>query len=119
MSIPEIFKIQGEAGFRKIESQVLSELGMQSGLIIATGGGCVTVYENYRSLHQNGTIIWLQRDLDRLPTVGRPLSQSQDLSRMFEIRRPMYAGFSDITADNNDTAENTVDTILSALAQEV
>lgn len=115
MSIPEIFKTQGEPGFRKIESDVLAELGKQSGLIIATGGGCVTIDENYRSLHQNGTIIWLQRDINCLPTDGRPLSQSQDLVRMFEIRKPMYAKFADMIANNNDNAEDTVTAILSTL----
>ena len=47
LTIPEIFRAGGETGFRKIETEVLSELGMQSGLVIATGGGCVTVPDNY------------------------------------------------------------------------
>ena len=61
-SIPEIFAAQGEAGFRRLESAVLADLGKQSGIVLATGGGCVTRPENYPSLHQNGCIVWLTRD---------------------------------------------------------
>ena len=107
-AIPDIFAEGGEAAFRAIETRVLARLGMQSGLVIATGGGCVTRKENDPLLHQNGTIVWLKRDLDRLPTDGRPLSQSTRLSEMFRIRQPMYQSFADFQADNNGTPEDTV-----------
>lgn len=113
--IPEIFAEGGEAAFRAIETQVLALLGMQSGKVIATGGGCVTREENYPLLHQNGTIVWLQRDLDRLPTDGRPLSQSGKLAEMFRIREPMYRRFADLQADNGGTPEETVQRILDEL----
>ena len=118
MPIPEIFAKFGESGFRKIESEVLAQLGMQSGLIIATGGGCVTVSDNYRSLHQNGRIVWLRRSIDYLPTEGRPLSQTQNLLQMYEVRKPLYARFSDYTADNNGTAAQTAEAV-AALLKEV
>ena len=50
-TIPEIFRREGEEGFRKREHAVLEELGKESGLVLATGGGCVTREENYPSLH--------------------------------------------------------------------
>ena len=78
-SIPEIFASSGEGEFRKLETQVLSGLGKRSGLVIATGGGCVTKQENYRHLHQNGKIVWVQREISQLPTDGRPLSQQNKL----------------------------------------
>lgn len=111
--IPEIFTESGEAGFRAWETKVLGELGKQSGLIIATGGGCITKEENYPLLHQNGRIIWIQRDIFKLPKDGRPLSQAGKLEDMYRIRKPMYARFADCTVDNNDTAENTVKAILN------
>ncbi len=95
MSIPEIFAASGEAGFRTLESKVLSQLGMQSGLVIATGGGCVTRPENYPALHQNGTIYWLQRNIEDLPTQGRPLSQQNRLPQMYAQREPLYRQFAD------------------------
>lgn len=111
-SIPEIFRKYGEDRFRQIESSVLCELGKCSGCIIATGGGCITRTENYNHLHQNSTIIWLQRDLDALPTNCRPLSQKDKLRDMYVVRSPLYAKFADYTVENNTTAQDAVDKIL-------
>lgn len=112
MSIPEIFAQSGEDGFRKWETQVLAELGQRSGLVIATGGGCVTRSENYPLLHQNGTIYWIQRDIASLPTDGRPLSQAGRLEQMYQIRKPLYERFADFTVSNNSSVEDTVNMIL-------
>lgn len=106
----------GEEYFRLRETEVLAELGKQSGLVIATGGGCVTREENYRHLHQNGEIFWLKRSLDKLPTEGRPLSNRGSLEAMFEKRAHMYEKFSDYVIDNDSgTVEDTVKAILEAL----
>ncbi len=113
MSIPEIFDRIGEAGFRALETQVLRELGALSGSIIATGGGCVTRMENYPLLHQNGHIVWLQRNLQDLPTDGRPLSQAKSLSAMYDARKPLYEQFADCIVDNQSSPESTVCAILS------
>lgn len=112
MSIPQIFSSIGEQGFRALETQTLEDLGKESGLVIATGGGCVTKEENYLHLHRNGTIIWLQRDLNMLPTEGRPLSQSGKLAEMYEIRKPMYQRFADKTVNNNGSVEETVNFLI-------
>lgn len=111
-SIPEIFASVGEEGFRKIETKVLCELGMKSGLVIATGGGCVTREENYPLLHQNGTIYWLMRDITQLPTSGRPLSQAGNLQEMYKKRKPLYARFCDHSVDNNGSTALSVEQIL-------
>ena len=112
ISIPEIFRLYGEVAFREMESEAIAELGQQSGLVLATGGGCVTVESNYRPLHQNGIIIWLQRDLEKLPTEGRPLSHRGTLEAMYQIRKPLYERFADIQIDNNQDANSTVAQIL-------
>jgi len=111
-SIPDIFTTEGEEGFRALETEVLAELGKQSGLIIATGGGCVTRERNYPLLHQNGRIFCIFRNLDRLPTDGRPLSQTIKLQDMYRIRKPMYARFADYRIDNNTTVEAAAGQIL-------
>lgn len=102
-TIPDIFAEDGEEIFRQLETQVLEDLGKQSGLIIATGGGCVTKQRNYRLLHQNSSIFWLERDLRQLPTDGRPLSQAGNLRDMYEVRKPLYEAFADHRVDNNGT----------------
>lgn len=113
MPIPEIFASMGEAGFRALETQVLENLGKQSGLVIATGGGCVTQDENYAHLHRNGTIIWIQRNLNKLPTEGRPLSKPGKLEEMYEIRKPMYHRFADGIVDNDGNVETTVNSLIN------
>lgn len=115
ISIPEIFKSFGEPHFRKLETEALAQIGKQSGLVIATGGGCVTVENNYAPLHQNGRIVWLQRDIHALPVDGRPLSQSGQLEAMYTKRAPMYQSFADMIADNNGNPEDTVEQILPPL----
>lgn len=115
LSIPEIFTNFGEEWFRQEETSALLELGKQSGLVIATGGGCVTRGINYEHLHRNGKIIWLQRDLARLPTDGRPLSQKSSLEAMYQIRKPLYQEFADFAIDNNQSAHKTVEMILSLM----
>ncbi|MCI5977225.1 MAG: shikimate kinase [Clostridiales bacterium] len=115
MSISEIFAASGEAGFREIETSVLCKLGKGSGQVIATGGGCVTRPENYPLLHQNGRILRLRRDIGKLPKDGRPLSLTNDLSEMAAEREPLYAAFADLTFDNNDALEHTLETIVEAI----
>lgn len=112
-SIPEIFKESGEAGFRKIETEVLANLGMQSGLVLATGGGCITREENYPLLHQNGVIFWIKRDIETLPRDGRPLSEKADLHKMYEVRRPLYERFADFTVENRFETEDIAERVLS------
>lgn len=114
-TIPEIFNKFGEETFRTIESRVLERLGKESGLIIATGGGCVTKRENYHYLHQNGKIFWLERDISLLPTAGRPLSQKYGLAEIYSQRKPMYDFFADYTVDNNNTPQEASRTIRSLL----
>ena len=107
-SIPEIFADDGEEVFRAWETQALAELGKQSGLILSTGGGCVTRDRNYTLLHQNGTIYWLKRDPSKLPTDGRPLSQTGKLADMYQKRRPLYEAFADSVIDNDGTLEESL-----------
>lgn len=116
-SIPEIFAQDGEPAFRDWETKALTELGKQSGLVIATGGGCVTQKRNYPLLHQNGYLVWLERDWSKLPTDGRPLSQANDLGKMYAARKPLYEAFADIRVENTDTPEETVQKILDALEE--
>jgi shikimate dehydrogenase len=93
-SIPDIFAESGEAGFRKIETEVLASVAGQSGLVIATGGGVVTRPENRRLLRQNSTIVFLDRKDGDLPTEGRPISQSTPLADIAAKRIPLYRSWS-------------------------
>ena len=115
MPIPEFFRLHGEDAFRELESRVLSSLGKRSGAVIATGGGAVLREENYAALHQNGTIVWLTRDLARLPIDGRPVSQATSLDALFAARKARYERFADHIIDNNGAPDATVRAILEVL----
>ena len=116
-SNPEIFAQDGEEVFRAAETAALAELGKQSARVLSTGGGCVTRQQNYPLLHQNGYLVWLERDLTLLPTDGRPLSQSTALTDMYKVRKPMYESFADIRVENSGAPEDTVREILERLEE--
>ncbi|MBQ6797927.1 MAG: shikimate kinase [Oscillospiraceae bacterium] len=105
----------GEPAFRDLECEVLAELGKRSGCILATGGGCILREENYASLHQNGQIFWIKRELANLPRDGRPLSQGADLAAMYETRKPRYHRFADFVIENSSSIEAAAKQIADAL----
>ena len=117
--IADIIRTDGEAVFRGMETKTLAQLGKESGLVIATGGGCVTRAENYPLLHCNGVIFRLTRDTDKLPTQGRPLSQAGPLSEMRKRREPMYCRFADYTVDNNGSLDDTLTQIITAWEERI
>lgn len=111
MTIPDIFAHEGEAGFRARETKVLADLCSRSGYIVATGGGCVTKPENRDILRQNGMVVWIKRDLELLPSAGRPLSQRSGVKALYEQRKEKYADFADFSVDNSGSIAHAVETI--------
>ena len=105
MPCGEFITRRGEEAFRAHETALLEKLGRESGLVIATGGGCVTRPENYPLLHQNGALIFLERELSKLPKKGRPLSQRGRLEDLYTIRLPMYRRFADCIVPNTGEPE--------------
>lgn len=91
---------------------MLETYGKQSGLVLATGGGCVTQPRNYPLLRQNSLVVWLKRDLGSLPTDGRPLSQAGRLEEMYRVREHLYNAFSDTSVESD---EHSVENILAYL----
>ncbi len=107
--IPLIFDIEGEQGFRDRESRVLIELGRQSNLVVATGGGAVLRPENRAALKQGGIVVYLHAtprllfERTRLDP-NRPLLQVADpmrkLEELFTERDPLYRAVADITINS-------------------
>lgn len=119
-STPEqIITQNGEDAFRDIECAVIAELGKQSGAVIATGGGSVLRKENYPALHQNGTVIWIRRELSLLPDNGRPLSQKHSPEKLYSERKAKYAEFADLVIDIDEGADKSLEMILEALNREI
>lgn len=105
---------QGEPAFREKETEVIAKLGTQTGLVISTGGGCVTIPQNYAYLRQNGRIYQLTQPIENLSTSGRVLSSGglERLRELEEIRTPMYESFAQCIVEHNRNAPETVATIL-------
>ena len=120
-SIPDIFNRDGEAGFRSLESQVLSAISQRHSLVVATGGGVVTQPENWGLLH-SGIVIWLDVVPDQLlqrlnaDSTVRPLLQTADpeaaLNALLNERRPLYAEADLTVVINDETPEAVADGIL-------
>lgn len=105
---------QGEPAFREKEAEMIAKLGTQTGLVISTGGGCVTVPKNYAHLRQNGRIYQLTQPVENLSTSGRVLS-SGGIERLRELeatRTPMYESFAQCIVEHNRNAPETVSAIL-------
>lgn len=113
----EIIKNKGEKVFRSIEQEMVALAGKQSGKIISTGGGAVLTPENYPALKQNGTIFWLCRDINKLATYDRPLSNNKNLNDLFIARKPFYDDFCDFTVSNNSTIKAAADEIIKLFGE--
>lgn len=106
-TIPDLFKAQGEAAFRALESQAVAQAGSQGGRVIAAGGGAALREDNRRHLRQNCLVVWVQRDLQSLPLAGRPISQScPSLQALYDQRAHLYAACADITISNKGSIED-------------
>ena len=105
---------QGEPAFREKEAEMIAKLGTQTGLVISTGGGCVTVPKNFAHLRQNGRIYQLTQPIENLSTTGRVLSSGglDRLRELEEIRTPMYESFAQCIIEHNRNAPETVAAIL-------
>ena len=105
---------QGEPAFREKEAEMIAKFGTQTGLIISTGGGCVTVPKNFAHLRQNGRIYQLTQPVENLSTSGRVLS-SGGIERLRELeatRTPMYESFAQCIVEHNRNAPETASAIL-------
>jgi shikimate kinase len=125
-SIDEIFKSQGENGFRKIESEVTAKISGNHKTVISCGGGVVLNPSNIEHLKTNSLIVYLQAKpstiLQRLQQSKevRPLLAVEDPAKtvddLMRSRRPLYEQASDIIIDtSNRTPEDVVNDIMAEL----
>ena len=105
---------QEEPAFREKEAEMIAKLGTQTGLVISTGGGCITVPKNFAHLRQNGRIYQLTQPVENLSTTGRVLSSGglDRLRELEEIRTPMYESFAQSIVEHHRNAPETVAAIL-------
>lgn len=113
-SIPEIFSEYGEAGFRKIEAEVIREASAITGTVIATGGGAVLREDNVEALKRNGRLYFIDRPLcDLIPTDDRPLSSTKEaIEKRYNERYSIYTLSADVKIDASCDAEGVSDKII-------
>ena len=113
-SISDYILTHGEPAFRAIESNIITEVGKQTGLIISTGGGAVTMPENFAPLRQNGRIYEIYSPLEELDTTGRVLSSGgiERLQQLYAERSPLYARFRQAQVENVGTPESVAQCLL-------
>lgn len=121
MSIPQIFEKYGEDVFRDKETEAIKMLSSMSEKVIATGGGAVKRQKNVEMMRQNGVVVYLKRDLDKLSTDGRPLSQggAERITQLYEERHSLYESAADIIIETHEDVEECADRLLKQIEQEL
>ncbi len=116
-SIPEIFSRFGEERFRDIEAEVIKEVSLSEGAVIATGGGVIKREENVLNLKKNGKVFFINRSPDRLITTDdRPLSNDREkLEKLFNERYPLYLKAADHTVSGDLSPEEIAREIMRLL----
>jgi shikimate kinase len=118
VDIPYIFEREGEAGFRKRESQMIDELVLRSGIVLATGGGAILDADNRRVLAAHGYVVYLHASIDQqlhrtARADNRPLLQNVAdrrgvLSTLFAQRDPLYREIADLIVNTDGRSAKTL-----------
>ena len=108
VTIPLIFEIEGEAGFRAREKKLVDELTQEAGIVLATGGGAVLDPDNRTALRERGLVVYLHAPVELLAArtrsdSNRPLLKTGDragkLRALMEQREPLYRDVADVLVD--------------------
>ena len=109
--IPLIFELEGEEGFRKRETQVITELVSLDNIVLSTGGGAVMNAESRQAIEKRGLIIYLKSTPEKLYSrtandKRRPLLQGDDklaqIKKILAEREPTYISLADEIVETDD-----------------
>jgi len=125
VEISLIFELEGEAGFRRRETDTLKKLSELSGVIVATGGGLVLCEENREILQSTGQVFYLKCSVDQQLKrtqfdTKRPLLQVENprakLEEMMLLRAPIYESIADVEISTNKTnSKRVINSILDKI----
>jgi shikimate kinase len=105
VTIPHVFDVEGEAGFRVRESVAIADIVQRENIVLATGGGAVLAEQNRATLQRNGIVVYLKANVHDLwqrtrYDRNRPLLQTADpyakLTELYHQRHPLYQQVADI-----------------------
>jgi len=112
VTIPVIFELEGEAGFREREAAVLADFVEHSNVILATGGGAILRPANREKLKANGTVLYLHATPEVLwertrRSKHRPMLRAADprarLIELYEFRDPLYREAADFVVESDQS----------------
>jgi len=110
VTIPVIFELEGEAGFREREAAVVDAFVLHTNVVLATGGGVILNPINRAKLKQNGTVLYLHATPEMLwertrHSKHRPLLRASDprarVSELYEFRDPIYREVADFVVESD------------------
>jgi shikimate kinase len=119
MPISEMFAKYGEKYFRDLETEVMREISKMNNLIVSCGGGVILKEENVILMRNSGTVLWLQRDIEKViesvKAENRPLLKDgkEKLYSIFESRKEKYKNAAHYIIDNNKGTDITIKEILA------
>ena len=125
VTIPHIFDVEGEGGFRQRESSVIEEILEANNIVLATGGGAILAEYNRTLLQSSGIVIYLQANVNELwqrtrHDKNRPLLQTENphakLTELFEQRDPLYRQIADVVIQ---TGKQSVHTLMLQLVDKL
>lgn len=126
MPVAKIFEVKGQDYFRELEYKTVCELSAESGYIIATGGGVMTVERNVSAVPAHDSILLLDADFDvcydRIKDSDRPLvrqNTKEQLKEIFEKRLPFYRRAATHTVSSSDDIEHVVERAASVFQRVV
>jgi shikimate kinase / 3-dehydroquinate synthase len=125
VTIPHIFDVEGEAGFRVRESGVIQDVLKQGSIVLATGGGAILNLQNRQLMKQNGIVVYLKSNVHDLwqrtrHDQNRPLLQTGNprakLQELHDLRDPLYMETADLVIQ---TGKQSVQLLLERLQQKL
>mgnify|MGYP004646548491 CR=1 FL=1 len=102
----------GEKYFRDRESEIAKSV-IEGGLVVSAGGGIVKKEENMLFLKRNGIVVYLERELDKLETAGRPLSVKVGVEKLYKERKPLYEKYADIVVKNDGDVKDVAKGVIN------
>lgn len=130
LKLGEIFELHGEAYYRRLEREVLSQLlGEPAAMVLATGGSIVTDPSNYSILQTRACTVWLRaRAEDHWNRViqqgdARPMGQNpqafSELRTLLAEREPLYANAHHVVETSGRCVDDVVKLVAEAVGPEL
>jgi shikimate kinase len=125
-TIPAIFATDGEAEFRRMESEVLENLCRLRNQVIATGGGVILSADNRERMRQTGAVVWLTADADTIwQRLQADIAQGRErpmltiggraeVEQLLKHREPLYRGCADLTVETAVRAPEEIAEVILA-----